>query len=525
MRQGIKNFIETVLFGIILLVLVQTFLEDFAVLAGWSWDLRRILIFSGFFFDLFFTIEFLVRLYYALARREGKEYMLHRKGWVDLVASVPLLMFNSGPAVMALVGGTLGIAGMGGLLNVLKVIKVVRIARVLRLLRVLKVFKQIKFVDSPMAQRHISRIVSTVVTALIVPVMLLSLFFSLVNTGDLEDEFKERTEYMVEFLQSQEPAVVWDYCQTEKSFLVVRQAGEALYSRFSDQDYQRYFAPTDYTVMESGEFTFFLDNRPQEKQQAKDNLTTFLVVVFLISILLIFYSPHFAMTVTDPIMVMEKGMNETSYNLEVRVPPLYKDDDVYRLAQAYNDAYLPMKARNTVEAQEMMDLQVDDLDSLFDGVAQVENSGADDEADVPATDFGDSQAFPPSEDAPLPGAGDDDFPDENDSAEEDLSEESSDLPAEEESPSIDDDLSIDFDDEDEDDIDLPADEEFPSMDMDLDQDEDADTAASEELSFDDDFDLDEDLGDGDPSPGKKKPTAPEDDLDIDLDLDLDLDDE
>jgi len=372
MKRGIKNFIETMIFAVIVLVLIQTFLEDFAVLAGWAWAPRKILVITGFFFDLFFTLEFLIRLYYALARREGKLYMLHQKGWVDLVASVPLLMFNSGPAVLAVAGGTLGIAGMGGLLNVLKVVKVVRIARVLRLLRVLKVFKQIKFVDSQMAQRHIARIVSTLVTALILPVMVLSFVFSMISVGDLADQHKKRADSLVAFLESQEPAVVWDYCQHEKSFLVVRNQGKVVFSRYDDADYSRYFGPTDYEYRSSGDYELFLDNRGLEKQQARENLTIFVIVVFVIFVFLVFYSSHFAMTVTDPITIMMKGMLESSYNLEVKIPSLYAKDDVYRLARSYNDAFLPMKARDAMDSDEMVDLQVDDLDSLFEGMGEEE---------------------------------------------------------------------------------------------------------------------------------------------------------
>ena len=36
--------------------------EDCAVLAGWSWSVRRVLLFAGFAFDIFFSIEFLTRL-------------------------------------------------------------------------------------------------------------------------------------------------------------------------------------------------------------------------------------------------------------------------------------------------------------------------------------------------------------------------------------------------------------------------------------------------------------------------------
>ena len=66
MQKRIKPVLEGVVIGAIVLVLVQTFLEDFATLIGWSWNLRRALIFTGFAFDVFFTIEFSWALLYTL---------------------------------------------------------------------------------------------------------------------------------------------------------------------------------------------------------------------------------------------------------------------------------------------------------------------------------------------------------------------------------------------------------------------------------------------------------------------------
>ena len=61
MQSRIKNLVESVVVLAIFAVLIQTFLEDYAVLAGWSWGMRKILIFTGLGFDLFFSIEFLIR--------------------------------------------------------------------------------------------------------------------------------------------------------------------------------------------------------------------------------------------------------------------------------------------------------------------------------------------------------------------------------------------------------------------------------------------------------------------------------
>ena len=103
MQSKIKNFVESIVILAILLVLIQTFLEDYAVLAGWSWNFRKILIFTGVGFDLFFSIEFLIRFFSALMQKKGSIYFMEGKGWIDFLASIPLLVLNSGPAFFAII--------------------------------------------------------------------------------------------------------------------------------------------------------------------------------------------------------------------------------------------------------------------------------------------------------------------------------------------------------------------------------------------------------------------------------------
>ncbi|MFW6215857.1 MAG: hypothetical protein ACOC45_07910, partial [Alkalispirochaetaceae bacterium] len=92
LRESLENLVIIA----IILVLFQTFFEDLAVVLRWSAGARRLLTISGFAFDLFFTLEFLIRLYDAYRYRRLGEYMLEERGWLDFLASVPLLLLNSG---------------------------------------------------------------------------------------------------------------------------------------------------------------------------------------------------------------------------------------------------------------------------------------------------------------------------------------------------------------------------------------------------------------------------------------------
>jgi hypothetical protein len=81
---------------------------------------------------------------------------------------------------------------------------------------------------------------------------------------------------------------------------------------------------------------------------------------------MLYYSPHFVLTVSDPIHVMRRGMTGKGHNLEVKIPPLYSSDEVYRLGQAYNEVYLPLKDRTSVaDDADVLDLKMDDIQDIL----------------------------------------------------------------------------------------------------------------------------------------------------------------
>jgi len=374
MRSKVASFFEGFIVIAILLVLVQTFMEDFGILADWQWETRRILVFTGFAFDLIFTVEFLTRLFYAIYNRKVGDYLFFRRGWVDFVASVPLLMLNSGPAALTLIaGGTF--LGLGGFLNVLKVVKAIRIARILRLLRVLKIFKQIKYAESVMAQRHVAKVTSICISVFIFSLFAVSLFAPAIGLPTIDNEYEKKhikaVEEVVRRLGTEGIAPA-EYSSIDSDFLILKYNGQNLFSKMENGDFEKYFGPGEYRYVVREGVEAYFDLHTFQKYQAKDNLIYFAIIVILVIVFLIYYSPHFAITVSDPIHVMRKGFEESSYNLEVRVPPHYAEDDIFVLAGLYNKVYLPMKDRSAAEdGTGMVDMQLDDFNDLFEEGADI----------------------------------------------------------------------------------------------------------------------------------------------------------
>ncbi len=379
-RSRVKNTLEGVVLVAIVLVLVHTFLQDLAVVLGWAWDTRRVLLIIGFGFDLFFTIEFLVRLYYAILDRAAGRYFWRERGWIDFLAAVPLLLLNSGPAVLAIAAGGANVLGMGGMMGAIKVAKAIRTARILRLLRVLKIFSAIKNTESPMAHRHMANVTTLSVSVVVLSIIAYVGIASAVNMPSLEAEEQTQSIRAASFIDARNLAspdqseLLRDYAASQPSILVVTEDGRTRYTRHDNAFYNEYFGPGDYGYLRSGEVGVFFDLRPLNAEQSRQNIAYFAAVVILVAFMLLFYSPHFAMTVTDPIHVMERGFSERGHNLEVRIPDRYRRDDIFRLAALYNSVYLPMKDRplggegssGESDGGGLVDLSVDDVQRMID---------------------------------------------------------------------------------------------------------------------------------------------------------------
>ncbi|MBN2737729.1 MAG: ion transporter [Spirochaetales bacterium] len=380
------NIFEFFITAAIILVIVHTFLEDFALLSHWSQNIRDALMILGFCFDLFFTIEFLSRLYLAQNSKGMAHYFVHQYGWVDFLASVPLLMLSSGPQFVTYFVRDLSSAGLGSLLGfitLLKLIKTIRIARILRLLRIIKVFRNIKYADSPMAQRHVAKIITIAVSVIVAGVFCVSLVTSGLNLSANKDGFESiRQKYLNIIAESAANGmsmsrIVDSLLITAKAHDVVMiQKGDQVYfSKYNESEMARLVFGEDLKEarLDASGIKVVFDTRGEnitlERIQAQDSLTYFCIVLLVVIAYLLFYSPHFAMTVSDPVNVMKQGMAQKEYNLEVKIPELFEDDDIFQLAKLFNEKYLPLKDRMADKPEDkssVLDLGLADIQSMMD---------------------------------------------------------------------------------------------------------------------------------------------------------------
>jgi hypothetical protein len=371
--KKIGDLLESIVVVAILLVLAHTFLDDYAVLAGWTVDARRWIIWAGLGFDLFFTIEFFTRMYVAVSNREGAEYFFRQRGWIDFLASIPLLLLNSLPNTLALLAGAGLVTGMGSFLNVLKVIKAVRIARILRLMRVIKLFRKIRYARSPLAQRHIALIITIAVAVLVFWMLGASAMETAGVFPGLPSAYREGQNLRAHAIADGGPGPelaqrAAAMAALDPTILVVRtQGGTVEWSRYDAEYFARHFLPGDYSYLSVGSVEVFLDERPTEQAAAWEALVFFVAVVLTVLAFLFLYAPRFALGISDPVHVMKRGLSEGDYNLEVKIPARSADDDVYELAHLYNTVFLPLKDREgAADASPGSSLGLDDVRDLIE---------------------------------------------------------------------------------------------------------------------------------------------------------------
>lgn len=354
-QDHLPRVIEYLVILVIVLVIVQTILEELSAVYHWSHDSEVILIWGSMIFDLFFTLEFISRSIVTFRRGEFGFYFRVQRGWIDFMTSIPLLFLVSGPTLIALlVGDTEASGGAFAFLSVLKTAKAIRVTRILRLIRVLKILGKIQNAESIMTNRHVATIATQMVVCLVV-VLVVAQYIPFLNVGDRGENFRIRQDALIELIEASERgehlSKKWlqQNLATHESFNDVirirrKSTQEILYTNDNAEEliWTAYDGGAFKPIAKTG-YEFQLSYHMADAVHARMNLFVLVAILAVVFVLMIFYSRIFAQQVADPIYIMNKGLRYWDYNLEVRVDLDFEEDEIYSLAKAYNERWLTVK--------------------------------------------------------------------------------------------------------------------------------------------------------------------------------------
>ena len=366
-QEHLPEFIETLIIFTILLVVGHTIIEEMTAIYRFDHIWTIWLSYTAFLFDLVFTAEFIARSVITGRRGHFKKYFLLERGWIDLITSVPLLLFVSGPTILVLLLGREDQGEALQFLVILKTAKAIRVTRVLRLLRVMKIFGRIQNTNSKMTNRHVGTIATISVVTLVI-VLVVSQFVSFLRFGDHYELLRERTSQIA-------PLFAGDTVDNNRISAYVGRAfpdiieirdpkGTPVFEN-PQKARLRWTAFHERNVALPGGYTFWMSYHEAEAEHAKLNLLVLVTILAIIISFMFFYSGIFAHQVADPVFIMDRGFREWDYNLEVKVHPGYQDEEIFRLAAIYNSSWLPLKNQihnyRRAKGDEKSVLSVDDL--------------------------------------------------------------------------------------------------------------------------------------------------------------------
>jgi hypothetical protein len=347
----IRNIFEYFIMVVILLVIVQTFLDEYSRYAHWTVQARNMLLFTGFACDFIFSIEFTLRTIWSRREKGFLHYIVHERGWIDFLSSYPLILLDSGPSVYFLLFGHLHTTPSAlQIMNVFKIIKAIRVTRILRLIRIIKIFGKIHNAESKMAQHHTAEISTIGVFTTICVLLGFSVFnistgFNLTTNRnatytttvssvlDLSKKMNDPDEAFLKFFGN------------DPNTLMIYKNKELVHHTVDNDVFLKLYDSEDYSVISAGNYSLYISHIDITKQIALDHIQSFFIIIFLVLAYMVIYTRHFVQKISDVIHIMNKGFKKNEYNLQVKIKDEYSEHEIFELARFYNDRYLPAKLR------------------------------------------------------------------------------------------------------------------------------------------------------------------------------------
>jgi len=345
------RFLEGLLFILIILVIFETYGEELAVFMNVGADIRKLLLIAGFCFDAVFSVEFIARLIISGKRGKMGRYIAREGGIIDFLASLPLLIFSSGPLLFMTylsegtgfklpVVGSVGLITLGNL-RFLKIVKTIRIIRIFRFIRAMKLFGKVKtrYVMTP---RYVA---VPIVIVIAIAVVALMGFTYLENERIIQPRAEEVKHIVSAYVAMEDMEDFHHLFDGADSLLMVESHGDTIYRNIDQQVFEETYLNDDFYTEEVGEYVLYLDNKDVKRSHALINMMVFDIIIAAIIFMTTVYRRFFNRHIASPVNVMFRGFKTSEYSTPVRIHENRTDFESYQLAEQYNKKWLLIKRR------------------------------------------------------------------------------------------------------------------------------------------------------------------------------------
>lgn len=268
---------------LVVLGLVQSLLSSLAAGLSWPWAFRQGLNIAAFAVDLFLVIEFFLLLIRAARRGELRTYFSSQLGWIDALASVPLLVVVSGQILLAQLSGVSLIGAEQSAPSALRDSRILDLGQALYLLRFLK-FVRVVLLDGYDARLSGKRkSAAGLPVALVGAALLLSVVRVLAGVQGTDALLAAQVDAVAEAFG--DLRALPDDGEAARRFpflLVVRTAGQTVFMLDDLPRLQARFGPDDYLYVRRSSVEIYYSIAEQRSQQALVYLQIHLLVLLVV---------------------------------------------------------------------------------------------------------------------------------------------------------------------------------------------------------------------------------------------------
>jgi len=338
-----RKIFEIVIFNLVIISLIHIILDEYTTFMDFHVMVRKILLITGFAFDLIFTIEFLARIFIKRLRGTILGYFTRGAGITDFFCSIPVLLLYSLPLMWPRYFlSAEGMFLMLGSLMFFKTVRVSVISKSLRFIRVLKLFDKIKskYIMTPEFLKRILTITTVIIIAALIG------FYFVKGSSVHQTKSLEAKEILSNYIEGEINGEDFQgLLSRTESVLFIKKGDETVYTSISRLFFDNSFLYDDYLITRINDYEIYFQTKDVNKSYSFINLLIFSIILGIFLIIVTLFRKYFNEHISKTVAIMLRGYKSPSY---LGIAPMEKEKkelEIYQLTRQFNKKWVPVKKK------------------------------------------------------------------------------------------------------------------------------------------------------------------------------------